>query len=186
VDSLNRHYNSIKHVRDMVFSAIIPTNIFGKHDNFNLDESHVIPGLVHKGYKSILDAKNVGISSAILRVCGSGEPLRQFIYAPDLAKLTLWTLENYRDETPLIICPDENEEVSIGEVAHLVSKIYSQKYKFDLKIEFNARESDGQYRRTTSNAKLRSLCPEFKFTPLELGLEETIDWFSENYPNVRK
>ncbi len=70
------------------FTSIIPTNIYGPHDNFHLEDSHVIPGLIHKAHI----AKTTGEDFV---VWGSGSPLRQFIYSEDLAKLTVWTMRSY-------------------------------------------------------------------------------------------
>jgi GDP-L-fucose synthase len=75
---------------------VIPTNIFGLHDNFSLEDSHVIPGLIHKCYL----AKRDGTP---LTVWGSGQPLRQFIYSKDLAKLIVWTARGYEEISPIIL-----------------------------------------------------------------------------------
>ena len=73
------------------FICIIPTNIYGSYDNFNLQDSHVIPGLIHKCYLAKKENKPFVIA-------GSGTPLRQFIYSEDLAILILWTIENYYEK----------------------------------------------------------------------------------------
>ena len=78
------------------FTAVIPTNIFGKHDNFHLDNSHVIPGLIHRGYL----CKQKGEPFTIW---GSGTPLRQFIYSNDLARLMIWTMREYQEADPIIL-----------------------------------------------------------------------------------
>jgi GDP-L-fucose synthase len=78
------------------FTSVIPTNIFGPHDNFNLDDSHVIPGLIHKCYLSKMKDEP-------LTVFGSGKPLRQFIYSKDLARLFVWVLRHYNDVDPIIL-----------------------------------------------------------------------------------
>lgn len=70
------------------FTAVIPTNIYGPHDNFDLESSHVIPGLMHKA----LLAKKHGTQ---FTVWGSGSPLRQFIHSHDLGELIVWTMREY-------------------------------------------------------------------------------------------
>lgn len=169
-----------------LFTSIIPTNIYGKGDNFNLSEAHVIPGLIHKAYLCAIEAKAGNFKDATLQVCGSGEPLRQFLYAPDLAKSILWALDNYNDPEPLIICPDEAEEVSIGHVARLIALNYSKRFNINMIVEFDVTKSDGQYKKTASNRKFRTLYSEFSFTSLEVGLEQVIDWFIQSFPDVRK
>ena len=70
------------------FTSVIPTNIYGPHDNYNLEDSHVIPGLIHKAFLAKQSGEN-------FVVWGSGTPLRQFIFSKDLAKLMIWTLRSY-------------------------------------------------------------------------------------------
>lgn len=93
VDVQNRMY---KAQHGCNFTAVIPTNIFGKHDNFHLDDSHVIPGLIHRGYL----CKQKGEPFTIW---GSGKPLRQFIFSTDLAKLMIWTMREYEEADPIIL-----------------------------------------------------------------------------------
>ncbi|PAV17862.1 GDP-L-fucose synthetase [Pyrrhoderma noxium] len=171
------------------FTSAIPTNVFGKHDNFDLEESHVIPGLIHKCYLADRD----GLT---FRPMGSGKPLRQFIYSVDLAKLFVWMLRNYDDVEPLILSVPEEQEVSIkfvveGVVKALEKNRDSRRAKdpsvppFDFKTEWNTQAADGQFRKPASNAKLASLLEksgvDFKFTKFEDALQDTVDWFVENY-----
>ena len=85
IDVMNRCYAS---EYGCCFTSIIPTNIYGPHDNFSIEDGHVIPGLIHKCYL----AKRDGTPFTIW---GSGAPLRQFICSSDLAALTVWVLRNY-------------------------------------------------------------------------------------------
>ena len=78
------------------FICVIPTNIYGEHDNFSLEDGHVIPSLIHRCYLAKKDNKSFVIK-------GTGKPLRQFIYSKDLAKLILWVMENYNDNSPYYI-----------------------------------------------------------------------------------
>jgi GDP-L-fucose synthase len=78
------------------FTSVIPTNVFGPHDNFHLENGHVIPGLIHKFY---LAKKN----NTPMSVWGSGKPLRQFVYSEDLARLIIWTLREYPEREPIIL-----------------------------------------------------------------------------------
>jgi hypothetical protein len=70
------------------FTSIIPTNVYGPHDNYSIEDGHVIPGLIHKCYIAKRDGTD-------FTIWGSGAPLRQFIYSSDLAELTVWVLRNY-------------------------------------------------------------------------------------------
>lgn len=111
IDVLNRCYFEEYGLK---YTSVIPTNIYGPHDNFNVEDGHVIPGLIHKCYK----AKEAGTPFTIW---GSGKPLRQFIHSSDLAALTVWTLRHYDSIEPIILSVGEEEEVSIKDVALAVS-----------------------------------------------------------------
>ena len=157
------------------FITIIPTNIYGENDNYNLDNAHVIPALIHNCFLSKKNNEKFVIK-------GTGKPLRQFIYSKDLAKLILWTLFNYKDTDPLILAPNEEDEISIKQVALEIAK---QMNNTD-NIVFDSNFSDGQFKKTASNKKLLNLLPEFKFTKFSEGIKKNIKWFNENYPNLRK
>ena len=157
------------------FICIIPTNIYGPHDNYSLEDGHVIPSLIHRCY---LNKKN----NDKFTIRGTGKPLRQFIYSHDLALLIMLTLENYKKKDTIILSVSEKDEVSIKKVGELIAK----KFNYEHMIEFDNKYSDGQYKKTADNRKLMKLIGEFDFTKLEDGLNETIDWFLENYDNCRK
>lgn len=165
---------------------MIPTNIYGKYDNFSLDNAHVIPGLIHKAYNSAEEAKSKNSDEAFLDVCGSGRSLRQFIYALDLARLTLWMLRSYNDEQPIIMSPDEEDEVSIAQVAEKICESFNAIYNIKMRVRFLPNESEGQYKKTASNKKLRNLNHNLRFTPLDEGIKEVVQWFCSSYPNIRK
>lgn len=191
VDLLNKEYN-FKTNSTRLFFSIIPTNIYGPHDNFHLDQSHVVPSLIHRAYLACTSQLDRQKGTVYMTVQGSGRPMRQFIYGRDLAKLILWSLDKFDDtlEPRIIMCPnggddDDYAEVSIGHVAGIICKIFGEKFKLDLKAQFDSSRMDGQFRKTASNKKLRRLYPGFEFTKLELGLRETIDWFCSHYPRVR-
>jgi len=157
------------------FICVIPTNIYGPYDNFNLQDSHVIPGLIHKCYL----AKKKGEPFII---AGSGTPLRQFIYSEDLAKLILWALENYNEIEPIILSVPENDEKSINFIATTISK----KFNYENNMMFDKEKPDGQFKKTANNSKLLGLIQNFEFTPIEDGISKTIDWFLRNYNICRK
>lgn len=172
IDVQNKMYHA---QHGMNCTSIIPTNIYGMHDNFSIEDGHVIPGLIHKCYL----AKENGTDFTIW---GSGSPLRQFIYSHDLARLTVWVLRDYHDVNPIILSVGEEEEVSIADVAKYVAEAMD----FKGKIVFDTSKSDGQHKKTASNEKLVGLLPDFKFTPISAGLKETVAWFMANYETCRK
>ncbi|KAI0069172.1 NAD(P)-binding protein [Artomyces pyxidatus] len=175
VDIANHAY---KEEHGCNFTAAIPTNIFGPYDNFDLDDSHVIPGLIHKCY---LAKKN----GTPFTVAGTGNPLRQFVYSYDLAKMFIWQLREYDDVEPIIFSVGENEDISIRSVAEAIVKAIG----FEGEVKFDTTKADGQYRKPASNEKLLSLIKAggdpFVFTPFDSALNDTVKWFVENYDNAR-
>lgn len=155
------------------YTSVIPTNIYGPNDNFNIENGHVIPSLIHKCFLARENKKD-------LIIWGSGKPLREFIYSKDVADLSLWVLENYNETEPIIL--STSEEISIKDVVDIIVKYMN----FKGNVVFDVSKPDGQFRKPSDNSKLMSYLPDFKFTPIEKGLKETIDWFENNYKNVRK
>ncbi|XP_067086418.1 GDP-L-fucose synthase-like isoform X3 [Osmerus mordax] len=157
------------------YTAVIPTNVFGPHDNFSIEDGHVLPGLIHKAFIAQQEGSP-------LTVWGSGSPRRQFIYSLDLARLFLWVLREYKEVNPIILSVDEEDELSIKEAAESVV----QALGFKGEVVFDTSKSDGQFKKTASNAKLRRYLPDVKFTPFNQALKETCDWFVANYDTARK
>ncbi len=172
VDTMNRAYAEEYGCN---FTSIIPTNIYGPHDNFNIQNGHVIPGLIHKCYIAKRD-------STPFTIWGSGTPLRQFMYSEDLAEMTVWVMREYHSPEPIIISVDEAAEVSIKEVALSVVKAMN----FEGEVIFDTEKADGQFKKTASNAKLRSFKPDFEFIGIDEGIKKAVDWFVANYDRCRK
>jgi GDP-L-fucose synthase len=172
IDVMSRAYNQQYGCN---FTTVIPTNIYGPHDNFNLQEGHVIPGLMHK----CMLAKKNGTDFV---VWGSGTPLRQFIYSEDLAELIVWVMRSYDSCDPIILSVGEEEECSIADVARNIAKAFD----FKGNLVFDTDKADGQFKKTASNAKLKKLNPSYKFTTIEEGLSKTVKWFENNFDTCRK
>jgi len=166
IQSYNQQYGT-------QYFSVIPTNIYGPNDNYSLENSHVIPALIHKVY---LAQKN----NTDLIVWGSGKPLREFIYSKDVAAITTLLLEKYQGTKPIIL--STSEEISIREVVELICDIFN----FKNNIIFDSSKPDGQYRKPSDNSYLKSIIGDYNFTPLRIGLEETISYFIENYNIIRK
>ena len=154
------------------YIVAIPTNIYGENDFWNLDDGHVIPSLIHKCF---LAKKN----NEDFIVWGSGKPLREFVYSKDVAKLILWAMDKYNEESPIILT--NSQESKIKELVELVVK----EIGFNGKVVFDTTKPEGQYRKPSDNSKLKAYLPNFKFTPLDKGIKNTVDWFIKNHPNVR-
>lgn len=153
------------------FVCVIPTNIYGPHDNFDLEEGHVLPSLIHRCFLAKQKDENFVVR-------GSGKPLRQFIYSEDLAILMINMLSSTNREN-VIMCPGEDAEVSIENVARMIARCYD----YEDKLVFDEKYADGQYKKTVSNKKLMAIlkeeCSTFSFTSLEDGIQRTVKWFNE-------
>lgn len=149
--------------------SIIPTNVYGTHDNFNLEEGHVVPAIIHRAYL----AKQTGKK---MTIWGDGSPLRQIIFSDDLAKLILWSMDNWKGAEPFMAT--NPYEYSILEI---VSEICNQFGIDSSDLVFDVSKPAGQKRKpAVSNAP-----KDFIFTSFQDGIQQTIKWFIENYPNVR-
>ncbi len=127
------------------FIAAMPTNMYGPNDNYDLQSSHVLPALIHKFH----DAK---ISRAPSVTCwGSGSPLREFLYADDLAEACLFLLENYDGE--LFINVGSGGEISIRDLANLISRIVGYRGH----IVWDTTKPDGTPRKLMDNSRLFAL-----------------------------
>jgi GDP-L-fucose synthase len=155
------------------YVVAIPTNIYGPGDNFSLTEGHVAPALIHRMF---LAKQN----NTDLEVWGTGKPLREFVYSADIARLSIWAIENYKEETPIIFT--SGIESSIQELVEKVAKAM----KFKGRIIFNTDKPDGQFRKPSDGTKLKTYLPDFEWTPLDQGIELTVDWFLSNYQTLRK
>ena len=173
IDVMNRCYRDEYGCN---FTAVIPTNVYGPHDNFNIEDGHVVPGLIHKAYKAKAEGSE-------LTIWGTGKPLRQFIFSEDLARLTAWVAREYTEVEPIILSVDEADEISIADVAYAVADATGLPRE---SIKFDTEKSDGQFKKTASNAKLRKYLPDFKFTPFAEGVKAAVDWFAEHYDEARK
>ena len=153
------------------YSCIIPTNIYGEGDNFSLEDGHVIPALIHKCYNAVKNGTD-------FEVLGSGRPLRQFIYSKDIGRLILKLVYKLMKESVII---SSSQEVSIGDVA----KYIARGFDYEHHMVFNDSFSDGQYKKTADNSKLMEMFPDFKFVDIEQGISDTVEYFKNEYPDIR-
>ena len=157
---------------DCDFVTLIPTNIYGPHDNWSLSEGHVIPSLIHKVY--LAKAKKDP-----LVVWGSGKPLREFVFSEDIARLALWALDNYRSDQPLIL--SSGIETTIADAVATVCEAMG----FEGQVVFDSEKPDGQFRKPSDTGPLRAELPAFEFTDFAQGIRTSVNWFFNNYPHVR-
>jgi GDP-L-fucose synthase len=156
------------------FITAIPNNLYGENDNFDLDNSHVVPALIRKVWEAKLNNK------PFIECWGDGTPLREFTYSEDIVKILLFLLENYNDPEPINI--GNTEEYSIRQVVETICSIL----EYDGEIRWNAQMPSGQHRKPSSNQKLLDLGWDKKwYTSLEKGLTKTCEWVILKYPDIR-
>lgn len=154
------------------YVSVIPTNIYGPNDLFDLKNGHVVPSLIHRCFLARERGEN-------LEVWGSGTPLREFIYAEDVARLSEWALEHYKEPEPIIF--STSEETSIKDLVGMIAELLN----FKGELIWLTDKPDGQFRKPSDNSKLKGYLPDFRFTPIYEGLKKTIEWFEANYPTIR-
>jgi GDP-L-fucose synthase len=148
--------------------VLVPGNMYGEFDNFHRDDSHVIPALIRRFH----EARESGAEQ--VRVWGSGRPLRDFVYAGDVADLIPYLIENYDSTEPVNI--SSGTATSIADLAEIIKEATG----FDGEIAWDTSLKDGQLVKILDTGRLNALglsCP----TPLRDGIARTVDWFRSNY-----
>jgi len=173
----NKQYGVVANGSSLSFGCkfinIIPTNIYGPNDNFELENSHVVPALIHKCYLAKRDNTD-------LHVWGSGDPLREFIHADDVGDITQLILEQYEGTGSVIVSTEK--EISIRQLVEIIIEVMD----FRGRVIFNLNQPDGQLRKTSDTTRLQNFVPDYNFTPLRKGIKQTVEWFTDNYDRCRK
>ncbi|UJR20075.1 hypothetical protein I4U23_023207 [Adineta vaga] len=151
------------------FVTILPGNFFGAYGDFNPNTAPLVNALIAK----IENQKKQDLSIP-LQMIGTGKPLRQIMFAQDLAEIVLWTLENYNEQQPLIVA---GEEVSVADIVQLICHHanYNGSIQFD-----NDMNKDGPLRRTADTSEFKRIFPSFQMTSLSIGIQKTIQYYRNN------
>jgi GDP-L-fucose synthase len=160
--------------REFGFNAIslMPTNLYGPGDNFDLQNSHVLPALIRRFH----DAKVR--SDKTLTVWGTGAPRREFLHVDDLADAVVYLLKTYNDEP--IVNIGWGEDVTIKELAEMVAAVSG----FQGSLVFDSSKPDGTPRKLLDTSRLTSLGWKPKIA-LRTGIEQTYAWFKEHVADAR-
>ena len=147
--------------------SVMPTNLYGPGDHFELQNSHVLPALIHKFHKAKVNGDNT------VTIWGSGQPRREFLYVDDLADATVFLMENYSGEQ--FVNVGVGEDISIKELAVLIKN----KVGFSGDLEFDTSKPDGTPRKLMDVSFVNSMGWKAK-TSLEQGLLQTYQWYVEH------
>lgn len=151
------------------FNAIylLPVNLYGPRDNFNLETSHVIPALIRK----CLEAQERGEEQVVL--WGDGSPTREFLYAADAAEGILLSTERYNGDEPVNL--GSGNEISIKDLAEMIARLTG----FEGRLVWDTSKPNGQPRRALDTSRAEKYFGFRAQTPFEEGLRQTIDWYRQ-------
>lgn len=165
-----QHYNNQYQTK---FIAVMPTNLYGPHDNFNLENSHVFPAMIRKFHEAKVNNKES------ITLWGSGNPKREFIFVEDLADALVFLMKNYDGKELLNI--GTGKDLSIRELAKKIKEIVG----FEGKIIWDKSKPDGTPRKLLDVKRLKRLGWQAK-TDLDQGIKLTYQWFLENQSVIRR
>jgi len=147
--------------------SVMPTNLYGLNDSFDLENSHVLPALIRK----FVEAKRNNSSEVVL--WGSGNPLREFLHVDDLAKAVLVCLEKYDDPQQINI--GSGDEISIKDLGQKIANLTG----FTGKVVWDSNRPDGTPRKVLDSTKINKLGWKSSIT-LDQGIAATVEWYQEN------
>lgn len=146
------------------FISVMPTNLYGENDNYDLNNSHVLPALLRKFHEATV------ANQPFVEIWGSGKPKREFLFADDLADACIYLMQNYTGSDPINI--GTGDDVTIYELAVLIKKITN----YSGELRFNASKPDGTPRKLMDVSKLHNL--GWKHTiDLQQGIEKTYNYY---------
>ena len=151
---------------------LLPVNLYGPRDNFNLRTSHVIPALIRK----VIEAKESGAKEIV--AWGDGSPTREFLYVEDAADGIVTATEKYNQSLPVNL--GSGYEISINDLTEMII----QQIGFEGKLVWDNSKPNGQPRRGLDVSRARDLIGWEAKTSFKDGLRRTIDWFVENRKNI--
>jgi dTDP-glucose 4,6-dehydratase/GDP-L-fucose synthase len=147
---------------------LLPVNLYGPRDDFDLETSHVIPATIRKSIEARTQNEDT------ITAWGTGEPTREFLYVKDAAKGILDATEQYNSSEPINL--GSGEEISIGDLVEMIAKMTG----FEGEISWDTSKPDGQPRRKLDTSRAKKRFGWEASTTLREGLEETIEWYESH------
>jgi GDP-L-fucose synthase len=164
--SYNRQYGTN-------YIAVMPTNLYGPHDSFDLDNAHVIPALLRKTHEAKVSGRE------FVEIWGTGRPKREFLHVDDLADACVFLMRNYNSSE--IVNIGTGEEISVGDLAVLVKEIVG----YEGELRYKTDMPDGTPRKLLDVSRLTALGWKSSIS-LKEGLSSVYLWFLKNIEKLRK
>ena len=154
------------------YVSLMPTNLYGYFDNFDLQSSHVLPAMIRKFHEAKLNNSDVIL-------WGSGTPMREFLFVDDMAEAAVYALENKLPE--YLYNVGSGKDITIKELAETIQKITG----YQGNIIWDTTKPDGTTRKLMDVSKMKEIGWEYS-TELKEGIEKTYSWFLENIDNIKE
>jgi len=155
------------------YVSLMPTNLYGYFDNFDLKTSHVLPAMIRKFHDAKLN------NNADVTLWGSGTPMREFLFVDDMAEAVVYALENELPE--YLYNVGSGKDITIKELAETIQKVTGHKGN----IDWDLKKPDGTPRKLMDVSKMQNIGWEYS-TELQEGIEKTYAWFLENIENIKE
>jgi GDP-L-fucose synthase len=165
-ESISKQFNKY-------YLSLMPTNLYGFNDNFDLNSSHVLPAMIRKFH----EAKENNHSDVVL--WGTGSPMREFLFVDDLATAVIYCLEKKLDK--YLYNVGSGKDITIYELANIIQKIIGHKGN----INWDNTKPDGTPRKLLDVSKIKAAGWQYN-TALEVGIQKTYTWFLENIDNFKE
>ncbi len=155
------------------YVSLMPTNLYGYFDNFDLKTSHVLPAMIRKFHEAKIN------NNADVILWGSGTPMREFLFVDDMAEAVVYALENNLPE--YLYNVGSGKDITIKELAETIQKVIGHRGK----IVWDSEKPDGTPRKLMDVSKMKNLGWSYK-TELQEGIEKTYNWFLENVGDIKE
>ena len=152
------------------YIGVMPTNLYGINDNFDLESSHLVPAIMRKMHEAKIN------NSPQVEIWGTGKPFRELLFVEDMADATLFAFEHYKGKS--FINVGTGEDLTIKQISETIQNIVG----YDGELLFNTEKPDGMYRKLLDITNLKKLGWKPKYT-LEEGLKITYDWYLKEIAN---
>lgn len=149
------------------YIGVMPTNLYGINDNFDLESSHLVPAIIRKMHEAKVN------NDSEVEIWGTGKPYRELLFVEDMADATLFAFENYKGKS--FINVGTGEDLTIKEISETIKQIVG----YEGELYFNTDKPDGMYRKLLDVTNLKTLGWKPKYT-LKEGLKITYDWYLNN------